>query len=146
MKKLFLSLALFWGICTFAMAQKGERVKNKMESYRVAYISEKLDLSAEEAQRFWPIYNQFRDKMKEVRKDSRPEKLLADMTEAEAETLVNNSFEKDEKELSLKREYVKKLKGVIPAKKIALLQNVEQDFKKEVLQRVKDRKEGRNED
>jgi hypothetical protein len=64
----------------------------------------------------------------------------------EAETLVNNSFEKDEKELSLKREYVKKLKGVISAKKIALLQNVEQDFKKEVLQRVKDRKEGRNED
>jgi hypothetical protein len=64
----------------------------------------------------------------------------------EAETLVNNSFEKDEKELSLKREYVKKLKGVIPAKKIALLQNVEQDFKKEVLKRVKDRKEARNED
>ena len=142
MKKYFLFSVVFFCITTFAVAQKqgGDR-KNRMESYRIAYLTEKLDLSPEEAQRFWPIYNKFRDELKEIRKDAKGQKAIQDMTDSEAENAINGNFEREEKVSALKKEYVKKLKGVIPSKKIAKLQQVEQDFKKEVLQRMKDRRQ-----
>ena len=141
MKKYILFLVVFLSITNFASAQRGGGDKNKMESYRIAYITDKLSLTAEEAQRFWPIYNQFRDQLKEIRKDAKGQKAIGDMTDSEAESAINGNFEREEKISALKKEYVKKLKGVIPPKKIAQLQQVEQDFKKEVLQRMKDRRE-----
>ena len=63
------------------------------------------------------------------------------MTDSEAENAISGNFEREEKVAALKKEYVKKLKGVIPPKKIVQLQQVEQDFKKEVLQRMKERRE-----
>ena len=141
MKKYILFLVVFLSITNFASAQRGGGGKNKMESYRIAYITDKLSLTPEEAQRFWPIYNQFRDQLKEIRKDAKGQKAIEDMTDNEAENAISGNFEREEKVAALKKEYVKKLKGVIPPKKIAQLQQVEQDFKKEVLQRMKERRE-----
>ena len=141
MKKYILFLVMFLSITTFASAQRGGGGKNKMESYRIAYITDKLSLTPEEAQRFWPIYNQFRDQLKEIRKDVKNQKAIEDMTDSEAESAISGNFEREEKVSALKKEYFKKLKGVIPPKKIAQLQQVEQDFKKEVLQRMKERRE-----
>ena len=145
MKKYLLFSVVFFCITTFSVAQRQERQggdrKNRMESYRIAYITEKLDLSPEEAQRFWPVYNNFRDELKVIRKDAKGQKAIEDMTDSEAEIAISSNFEREEKVAALKKEYVKKLKGVIPSKKIAKLQQVEQDFKKEVLQRMKDRRQ-----
>lgn len=140
MKKYILFIAVFLCITTFAFAQKHGDRKNRMESYRIAYITEKLDLSPEEAQRFWPVYNQFREELKKIHQDKKGQKAIADMTDSEAENAITNNFEREEKVASLKKEYVKKLKGVIPPKKIAQLQQIEQDFKKEVLERIKERR------
>ena len=68
MKKYILFLVVFLSITTFVSAQRGGGGKNRMESYRIAYITDKLSLTPEEAQRFWPIYNQFRDQLKEILK------------------------------------------------------------------------------
>ena len=137
MKKYILSVVVFCCIATLTFAQRHGDKKNRMESYRIAYITEKLDLTPEEAQRFWPVYNQFRDELKKIHQDKKNQKAIADMTDSEAENAINNNFERDEKVASLKKEYVKKLKGVIAPKKIAQLQQVEQEFKKEVLERIK---------
>jgi hypothetical protein len=140
MKKYILSLVVFFCITTLVFAQKQGDRKNRMESYRIAYITEKLDLTPDEAQRFWPIYNQFRDELKKIHKDTKGQKAIADMTDSEAENAISGNFEREEKVASLKKEYVKKLKGIIAPKKIAQLQQVEQDFKKEVLERMKERR------
>ena len=36
--------------------------KEKMEAMRVGFITQKLDLTSEEAQKFWPVYNEFQKK------------------------------------------------------------------------------------
>jgi hypothetical protein len=101
-------------------------------------------LTPEESEKFWPIYRQFQDQRKTVVKNSKPAKLLVDMTDAEADSFIAAQLDKEEKILQLKKEYVKKLKGVIPSKKIAKLQKLEAEFKKEVLKRMKERrKEGK---
>ncbi|MDG1159828.1 MAG: hypothetical protein P8N19_10080, partial [Flavobacteriales bacterium] len=45
--------------------------KEQIEQLRVAFISEELSLSAEEAQVFWPVFNIFRDQRMEFEKDIR---------------------------------------------------------------------------
>lgn len=45
------------------MAQDG----NRLEALKIAYLTKKLDLSTEEAQRFWPIYNQYSEELRQTR-------------------------------------------------------------------------------
>jgi len=48
------------------MAQDGSR----LEALKIAYLTKKLDLSTEEAQRFWPIYNQYTEEIRQTRLDA----------------------------------------------------------------------------
>ncbi len=120
-------------------AQPGrERKMERVESFRTAYITQQLNLTPEEAQRFWPIYNQFTDAMKANRQQYKPKKELADMSDAEAEQLINSMFEQEQKAIALKKDYFQKLKSAIPVKKIAKLHRIEQEFKAEILKKAKE--------
>jgi hypothetical protein len=129
---------------TTVFAQRsGERKKNRVEGYQIAFITDKLNLTSEEAQKFWPIYNQYKEQAKKVRQEAKAQKEIQDMTDAEAEQFIKSSFEKDSKELDLKKEFVQKLRGVLPPKKIAQLHGLEREFKKELLEKAKEHRKGR---
>ncbi len=141
MKKIILFSIFSLCLMASAFAQRsGERMKNRMEGYQIAFITDKLNLTSEEAQKFWPIYNQYKDQAKKIRQDAKPQKDVQDMTDAEAEQFIKSSFEKDTKELDLKKEFVQKLRGVLAPKKIAQLQGLEKEFKKELLEKAKERR------
>jgi ssDNA-binding replication factor A large subunit len=65
MKRILLFIC-FAVSCILGKAQNGERI----EPLKIAYITKRLDLSPEEAQKFWPIYNQYSDELKFTRKDA----------------------------------------------------------------------------
>jgi len=48
--------------------QTGDGKLNKLESYKIAFITRKLDLSSEEAQKFWPVYNKYVAELAATRK------------------------------------------------------------------------------
>lgn len=125
----------------FAQRPKAAKTKDRVEAYQIAFITERLNLTSEEAQKFWPIYNQYRDQLKHIRQDNRLEKPIEEMTDSEAEQLIKATFEKETKELELRKEFVQKLRGVLSAKKIARLQGLEKEFKKELLERAKERRQ-----
>jgi len=49
-----------------SVAQNG----NRLYTLKIAYITKQLDLSTEEAQKFWPIYNQYAEELKRARQDA----------------------------------------------------------------------------
>ena len=141
MKKIILFSILSLCLITTVFAQRsGERMKNRMGNYQIAFITDKLNLTSDEAQKFWPIYNQYKDQTKKLRQEARAQKEINDMTDAEAEQFIKSSFEKDAKELDLKKEFIQKLRGLLPPKKIAQLQGLEKEFKKELLEKAKERR------
>ncbi|MBP1841412.1 hypothetical protein [Formosa algae] len=114
----------------------------KVKTLKIAFITEKLDLSKSEAQKFWPIYNAYeeendalRDEMRAQRKDIN----LNDLSESEANNLLNNMVQSNEKRLQLYNQYVKDLKKIIPAKKIIILKKSEDDFRKKLFEEYKKR-------
>jgi Spy/CpxP family protein refolding chaperone len=67
-------------------AQKGKaelqgEKKENIEAMKIAFITNKLELSPEEAQKFWPVYNQYNEKLKDLRKKRRQD-------EREAKNLI----------------------------------------------------------
>jgi hypothetical protein len=140
----FLILTSFLSITTFLNAQNSQRgkMKDNIESMKIAFITNKLDLTPEEAQQFWPIYNQYSDKTQELRMKRKMENKQArhnfeEMSDKEVEQSVDNEIVYRQKELDIQKEYHTKFKAVLPIKKVAKLYQAEEQFKRVLLDKLK---------
>ncbi len=152
--KMIWSVGLLCFMLFPAMAQddvktdKRKEKRDKIEAHRVAYFTEKMELSTEEAEKFWPIYNEHQEKKKEIRKELKEAmknaKSEEELSDAELEKIMQLRFETDQKLVDLDKEYHAKYKSAIGIKKTAKLYRTEVQFKKELLRMMKERKEGPN--
>ncbi len=148
MKHLYLILILL--VCSLtAGAQNKPADKptqsgaDRVQALKVAFITKALDLTSEEAEKFWPIYNEYSDKRDVVRKQLQEnrKKVKEEAEKLSAEELMKLADEEmtlRQQDLDLQKEMHEKLKKVLPAKKLAQLYVAEEDFKKELLQMLKE--------
>ncbi len=120
---------------------------DKIEALKVGFITKELNLTSTEAEKFWPLYNEMDGKLKEIRQSCR--KINQDLRESEdkisnddAKKKLNTLFENDQKELDLKKEYSEKFIKVIGEKRTLKLLSLEHEFRRVLLERLKDRKDG----
>ena len=110
----------------------------KIESVKIAYYTQKLNLSPEESEDFWPIYNQYQKSKREVSKQLKYDRTeIGALSEAEAGDLIDKYLIINEQLLDLKRDFVNDLRQAIPIRKVILLIKHERDFKKELLKKMK---------
>jgi hypothetical protein len=84
MKKTGIIIGIFVLFCFTAVAQDDFNNKGggRLEAYKIAYLTKKLNLSAEEAQKFWPIYNKYVTEISQIsRRMKRPNMDEVDMEE-----------------------------------------------------------------
>ena len=145
MKQIILLTLLLTGMTISVAAQpdRSER-KERVEALAVAYITEKLDLTVEEAQLFWPVFNEFQEKRKEIRRSFKKRQNPEEMSEAEAGEYLEDSLLQEQQMLDLKKEYYGKMASVISVKKVALLPQAEKKFREELIKRVRGTRGGRN--
>ena len=142
MKKIIsIFIATFFIGGAFAQMPEGPG-SERIESLKIAFLSEKLELTPEESQTFWPLYNELQTKMKTLRPEHARKREVKSMTDAEAETFILKNFEMEEQRIALKREYFQKLKEILPIRKIARIEPAERQFKRRLLRRVKGRRKG----
>lgn len=122
------------------VAQPGAK-RDKIEALRVSFISQKVNFTTQEAQSFWPLYNEYNDKLELNRKSFRqqygPNADLSIKTDKEAELYLLAELNLKQKEFELYKEYYEKFKKVLPVKKVAMLRRAEEDFKKELIKNIK---------
>ncbi|MDZ4749368.1 MAG: hypothetical protein SH808_12845 [Saprospiraceae bacterium] len=122
------------------IAQPGhmsKEVRGRIEAQRVAFITQQLRLTPEEAARFWPIYNEYRDALKVMREDfERPD--LEKLTEEEAGVIIEQHLQQEQRKLELKRSLLTRLRTAINAKKVLMLQKAENEFNRELLRKVQE--------
>lgn len=143
MKNYLTLLVLF--IFSVAIAQNDKKL-DRIKALRVAYISNKLELTKEEAEKFWPVFNTFDDKQLDLRIQKRilTFKLQKQNSTINAEkemSAILDESEKIEDEMQSNRKtFVKNLKGIISPQKIILLKRLEIEFKQELINKIKDKK------
>jgi len=118
------------------------KLKQKMEqvkSLKVAFITNELELTPEESAKFWPIYNRYEDRQRELRK--RPGRgNAAALTEKEAAAQLDR-LEQNEQELyQSRRDLIQNLKDVLPATKIVKLKKAEDDFSRKLLRQYRQKR------
>jgi len=125
---------------TITMAQRGGERNNEIDSYRIAYLTQKLDLTAEEAKVFWPIYNDWQKEQKALRKE-RAQKMISfrkiteieELSDTEIQALITNDFSFKQRDLNLDKKYYYKLKSSLPIKIVGKYYRAQEAFKRELL-------------
>lgn len=122
----------------------------EIKAQRTAFITQRLDLTPEEAQKFWPVFNQFDKELEAVRNEMRDDRKGAkrdtDLTEAEASAAIDKELASRQKELDVRKKYVPEFKKAIGAVKTLRLAKAERDFRRELIKRVRDRMQDRGGD
>jgi hypothetical protein len=122
MKRYLLILLFAFGFLVRMQAQDGQR----LEAYKIAYLTKKLDLSPEEAQRFWPIYNKYTDDIRNVRQEQKDKNL--------------SEIDVEEKMLSVRKKYNGEFSKALSAEKINTFFRSEKDFKIEIQRVLQERR------
>ncbi len=143
MQKTILFFSFILCSCLSLGAQNEGPSRQRIEAMKVGFITEKVGLSTEQAQVFWPFYNEYEEAKKAIRKKYRPSRKIDQMSDAELETQMLNSFKQEQELLDLKKVFFTKAKSVISIRQIALLRSAEQEFNREVLKRMVNLREKR---
>ena len=133
---------LFFNLSYSQQCDKFSKHKEKMEAEKVAFITKKLDLSVDEAQKFWPIYNELQDKKTELHMQKRTlmkkfHKGFETMSESDIEKGLDKSLNIDLEVDKMRIEYNNKFKKAIGIKKTALFYESEREFRKTLLRNIK---------
>jgi len=144
-------LTLFFAQITFAQYEdrhkKGEHHKEKIKSHKIAFITDKLDLTPEEAEKFWPVYNEHQTKMESTQKEFKVKykdkaESIQNLSEDEAKELVNARLAHEEKKLGLKKDFINQIGQILPPKKVLLLMEAEREFKVELMRKLSGPRDG----
>ena len=121
---LFIMLGCFSGI----KAQNGDETRaEKIESLKIAFITQKLQLTTDEAQKFWPVYNQYENEIRTLQLGNKN----------------GPALENEEKLLGIRKKYVASFEKVIAPQKVNKLFNVERDFRDILIRRLQNRNQQR---
>lgn len=119
--------------------QPGSRL-NQLDNARIAFITARITLTQDQAQRFWPVYNEFVAKRRDLNRTARQLRLAiannAALTDAQLRDNFNQDFAIRQQQLNLEKDYFERAQKVLSLQQLAQLYQAERDFTKEVLQRV----------
>lgn len=142
MKQTFIFACLLSVLTAFSAAGQGSReeMSDALKSQQIAYITAQLDLTPKESEKFWPIYNEYKNKERALRDQRRMRIDIDNMTDQEAAQWLKKSIENEEKELALKKEYTNKFTKILPIKKVIKLEMAESEFKRALIKKLGDRR------
>ena len=112
MKKIILAAIAFCLMIapSFSQDEAGGQVSERISAKKMAFFIDKLQLTPEEVQNFWPLFTEYEKEQKAVREKYKTGKAFKFMSDAEAEQHVLNSFKAEEEILAIKRNYFQKFK------------------------------------
>jgi hypothetical protein len=119
----------------------------KLTAYKIAFFTRNLELTPAEAEKFWPLYNDY---------SARKNKLLADrlstmrytaqneanMSETELASVADKLAKTFADEAALVVSFNESLKGVLSPRKVIRLYQVENQYKQQLLRELNQRRQG----
>ncbi len=131
---LMLAIVMLTGI-TNVFAQEDDAGK-KLKSIQVAFMARNLKLTPEEADRFWPVYNNYRNEMDQLVADKERDKAIdvKSTHSADADAVARSNMDKDlsydKRFLDIKTKYTAEFQRVLPASKASAVFNSEKEFRR----------------
>ena len=143
MKKIYILAFIIFALLKTSSAQDNRR--EEIESFRIAFFTRQLNLSPDEAKKFWPVYNEMQAEMQKIQKDRRMRHRDGrdngdNLSDAEIEKMINDEMASRQRELDIEKKYHDRFKAVLPMKKIAIYYRAQEGFKRELLRKLQDQR------
>lgn len=127
------------------IAQEEGNPYERIRAMKIAFITERLDLSPEEAEKFWPVYNDYNNKKGNILHElgSTRRYFLGNrenIGKEETIELVNKYIRLQQEDAELLSRYHEKFMAVLPPAKVMKLYISEVEFKNYLLQRIRNHK------
>ena len=143
MKALKIYLLLFFmAASSLAFAQRnGQPVDpERLQAARIAYITTRISLKADQAEKFWPLFNSFTESRDaSMRAVGDLSKGVESMTEEEAKSRIQQKLQIQQKLVQDEKIFVAEAAKVLTYKQLLLLQNIAKDFNRHLYERVRGR-------
>lgn len=143
MKRFCYIILLMLATCSAALAQPRARME-KIHVVKVGYITSKINLSGDQAEKFWPVYNRYENEVRSLRQDffgKYPQEKMKD--EEQSRRFIDDNLEYREARLKIEKKYKTEFLKVISAQQLASLYEAERDFKKMLIQNLNERRANR---
>jgi hypothetical protein len=142
-KQIFICLLLIFPAWTFVSAQGTEDGNERIKAQKVAFITRSINLTAREAEVFWPVYNEFDTKRNAILIQRRNtftyfNQNEAKLSEKESEEIIATFIRLQKEESSLAEEYNAKFRKILTAKKVMKLYVAEVEFKNYLLKQIRE--------
>ncbi len=135
-------LLLFMAASSLAFAQRGGQPVDpeRMQAARIAYITTRISLKTEQAEKFWPIFNSFTESREaSMRAVGDLSKGVESMTEEEAKSRIQQKLQIQQKLVQDEKIFVAEAAKVLTYKQLLLLQNIAKDFNRHLYERGRGR-------
>jgi len=126
MKKIIFLLLVTFTVFSIANAQKQGTRSEKVQALKIAFITQKLQLTSAQAEKFWPVYNQYDSEIKSLRTDNNEDVL-----------------ENEEKLLNIRKKYKPTFEKILGPQKLNDLFNAERDFRNVLIRQLKNERQQR---
>jgi hypothetical protein len=142
--KIFIAIIIFASIAWSAKAQENKADREQqIKSQKIAFFTEKIGLTPAEAEKFWPVYNDYwaiKNKIIAERKEKMSyfaENSLK-MSQSELTTYANQYVNYETQLAELLNEYHVKFKKILPIEKVMKIYQADYEFKTYLLKKIKD--------
>jgi len=118
----------------------------RLNAHRIAFFTDKLQLSTEEAQQFWPVYNEYQKLKSQIIEERKKTSLhfiqnFRTLADKEIEELTDKYIQSFNQETELLVEYYEKFKQVLPIRKVMRLYQAENQYKNFLLRQIRDQRQ-----
>ncbi|GAA4281117.1 hypothetical protein GCM10022260_15380 [Gaetbulibacter aestuarii] len=137
------------GLLVLSLGAIAQPNRDQIRSLKVAFITERLNLTPKEAQEFWPIYNAYDDQMVKIKFEElrglrrNIKQNVETLSDSEAKNLLDSLVIAENKLHDQEVSLIKNLKKVISPQKILLLKVAEEDFNRKLFEQFRKRRQQR---
>ncbi|WP_420387302.1 hypothetical protein [Roseivirga sp.] len=150
MKLIYTSLLILACSFSFAQQQRSDEDRKaeweRLKAARVAFLSNRLQLDVATAQKFWPIFNEYEskkealgDKYNKQKRALVSENGWRNMSDENADKMLDIYLEQKQAELDLEKEYLAKFNKVLDKGQIWMVIRIDSDFRRSLMRRISDK-------
>jgi hypothetical protein len=121
----------------------------KLNAYKIAFFTRRLNLTSGEAEKFWPVYNEFQNKRIVIQTERQSlnrnvNQNMLNMSEKEMTETGDRLISLQIQEASLSQEYHKKFREILSPAKVLRLYQAENQYRIQLLNELEKRQPGMN--
>jgi len=122
-------------------------LKDKIRAAQIAYLSKQLDLTPEEAQKFWPIYNNYSHEVEQLiaeRRQNRKDEKQTNKDDVKAQQALDKEMDLEQRMLNVRQRYKQEFLKALPPRKAGSVFKAEREFRMQLLRQLNERRTDRN--